>query len=364
MAGPIPAGTAWLPGIKNRKGREMKLISYINFAILIVFIITGCQKQKASLTQEQKLAEFFKKKEVTVLVTDSGLGGLSVAADVAERMKKNHVFQKVNVIFFNAQPHLHSGYNSMKTTEQKVKVFNNALISMNREFKPDVLLIACNTLSVLYDYTDFSKTAPFPVIGIVKTGADLIEREIQKDSASKVIIFATKTTVKQDKHRKQLVADGIAPERIVTQACPHLAGRIERGPQSDTTRALVRKYVDNALSKLDDDKAPLYVSYNCTHYGYVNDVFQKTFKEKGREVRGFLDPNPLLADFMFTRPHINRYPQSTVNVKVVSQPELTPGKIAAIYGLIEPVSAQTAEALMDYEFRPDFFEWESIAKGK
>ena len=342
----------------------MKVIKYMAFAVLVFSWVIGCNKQVAQLTHEQKLAEFFNKKEVTVLVTDSGLGGVSVAADVVERMKKNRVFKKVKVIFFNAQPHLHSGYNSMKTTEQKVKVFNNALISMNKEFKPDILLIACNTLSVLYDYTEFSKTAAFPVIGIVKTGVDLIEQKIKDEPNSKVIIFATKTTVNQGKHKKQLVADGIAPERIVAQACPHLAGRIERGPHSEATKALVRKYVDRALSKLNDDKSPLYVSYNCTHYGYVNDVFQEAFKEKGREVRAFLDPNPLMSDFMFTKPYVNRYPQTEVTVKVVSQPELTPGKIAAIYELIEPVSAQTAEAVMEYKSRPNFFEWESIAKGK
>ena len=345
----------------NRKGCKMKAIKYVAAVFLIPILFISCQKQ---LTQEQKLANFFNKKEVTILVTDSGLGGVSVAADVTERMKKNHVFEKVNVVFFNAQPHLKSGYNSMKTTEQKVGIFNNALIAMNREFKPDLLLIACNTLSVLYDYTDFSKKATFPVLGIVNTGVKLIEQEIAKIPDSRVIIFATKTTVKQGKHKKQLVADGIAGERIIAQACPHLAGRIERGPQSDTTKALIRKYAEKALAKLNDDKSPLYVSYNCTHYGYVNDVFKQVFKEKDREVRAFLDPNPLMADFMFSKEHINRFPQSDVTVKIVSQPELTPGKIAAIYGLIEPFSAQTAEALMDYEFKPDFFEWESIAREK
>lgn len=339
----------------------MRVAKYIALIVLIFILLISCKRQ---LTQEQRLANFFNKKEVTILVTDSGLGGMSVAADVTKRMKKNHVFKKVNIIFFNAQPNLHSGYNSMKSTRQKVKIFNNALVSMNREFKPDILLIACNTLSVLYDYTDFSKMAAFPVLGVVNAGVKLIEQEIKKDPDSKVIIFATKTTVKQGKHKKQLMADGIAEERIITQACPHLAGRIERGPQSDTTKALVRKYVDMALAKLNDDKTPLYVSYNCTHYGYVNDVFQQVFKDKARKVRAFLDPNPLMSDFMFTEEYTGRYPQSEVKVKVVSQPELTPGKIAAIYELIDPVSAEAAEALMDYEFKPDFFEWESIAKEK
>jgi len=339
----------------------MSITKYLWISMALFVLFAACRKEAS---QKQKLAQFFKKKDVTILVTDSGLGGVSIAADVVERMKKFNVFEKVKVIFFNAQPSLHSGYNSMKTTEQKVKVFNNALVAMNKQFKPDLLLIGCNTLSVLYDYTDFSKNATFPVKGIVGTGADLIEQNMEKTADAKVIIFATKTTVKQNKHKKKLMENGIPGDRIITQACPHLAGRIERGPQSDTTKALIGKYVKQALTKLNDDKAPLYVSYNCTHYGYVDPVFEQAFKEKGRAVRAFLDPNPYLADFMFSKERINRYPKTEVTVNIVSKAELTPGKIGAIYGLIAPHSEQTANALLDYKFTPDFFEWKSIVKNK
>jgi len=81
----------------------------------------------------------------------------------------------------------------------------------------------------------------------------------------------------------------------------------------------------------------------------------------GKPVIEFLDPNPLMADFMFTEKTMHRYPQTEISIEVISQPELSPGKLGSIYSLIEPVSPQTAEALLDYQFKPDFFEWESIA---
>ncbi len=327
-------------------------------AILLGFLLFSCIRDKA---KENKLAEFFQKDTVTILVTDSGLGGLSIAADVARRLKEQPVFKSARVIFFNAQMDKHTGYNDMKTTRQKVQIFNNALQAMNREFHPDLLLIACNTLSVLYDQTAFSRQAAFPVKGIVQTGAELIERNLKKVAHSKVIIFATQTTVRQGKHKALLMANGIEGERIVTQACPHLAGSIERGPHSAKTVALVQQYVDSALHVLNDDHSPLFVSYNCTHYGYVDDVFRKAFEEKGRPVEAFLNPNPFMANFLFEQKARPSFKHCDLTVTVVSQPELSPNKIDNISNLIAPISAQTAEALKNYVHRPHFFEWKTIA---
>jgi glutamate racemase len=229
---------------------------------------------------------------------------------------------------------------------------------MEEHFHPDLLLIGCNTLSVLYDYTEFSEITNFPVLGIVGTGVDLINKKIKEDPNSSVIIFATKTTVKQGQHKKGLLKLGIDEDNIYAEACPKLAGRIERGPDSDTTKSLVNIYVKEAIQKYEDTGEPLYVSYNCTHYGYVDTLFKEAFKANGVEVKEFLDPNPLMADFMFTPEYLNRFKNSQVSVRIVSQPELSPGKLGAIYGLIEPISEETAEALMEYEFTPDYFEWE------
>jgi len=339
----------------------MKNVFKYFFSLLIILLLTQCETEAPKKSFDEQLNDFFKKENVKIVVTDSGLGGVSIAADVVDRMKDSGVFKNVEVIFFNAQPHKKSGYNSMKTTEQKVEVFNNALKAMEEHFKPDLLLIGCNTLSVLYDYTEFSKRAKFPVVGIVGTGIDLINQKIKKDPNSKVLIFATKTTVKQGQHKNGLIKKGLNADDIYAEACPKLAGRIERGPDSDTTKSLVNIYVKDAIEKYKVAGEPLYVSYNCTHYGYVDTLFKEAFKANGVEVKEFLDPNPLMADFMFTKEHKNRFKGTNISVRIVSQPELSPGKLGAIYGLIEPISPETAEALMDYEFTPDYFEWESIA---
>lgn len=329
--------------------------------VLIFFLLLGlnsCNVQKTAVqkTENEKLTAFFQKKEVTILVTDSGLGGMSVAAELENRIKDKGVFEKVNVVFFNAQPKPRSGYNSMKTTEEKVRVFNNALFAMQDKLKPDMLLIACNTLSVLYDKTPFSKVANFPVEGVVEAGVDLIENSLKKTADAQVIIFATETTIGQETHKNKLVQSGISDNQIITQACPDLAGRIERNPNSEKTKSLVKQYVEEAVQKIKTQEKPLMVSYNCTHYPYIDTLFKEEFASHNIAVANFLNPNPLMIDFMFDEKHINRFQKTDVSVKVVSQIELLPNKIEAISNLVKPTSLSTSEALKNYKYSSGFFK--------
>jgi len=331
-----------------------KNIKY-TLSLLIVLLWVSCSSKKVSL--EESLTTFFAKEEVTIVVTDSGLGGISVAADVVNRMENSGVFSKVNVIFFNAQPHDDSGYNGMKSLKEKVTVFNNALNAMQEHFDPDLLLIGCNTLSVLYDYTDFSKKVNFPVKGIVDTGVELITQKT-KDSNADVYIFATETTINQGQHKAKLLQLGHEDTSIYTQSCPKLAGIIENNPDSDETKALVNQYVKDAAKDYIKNEKPLYVSYNCTHFGYVDRLFKEAFKTNGIKVADFLNPNELMADFMFTPTYRNRFEKTKVSVRVVSQPKLSEEKLNAIANLIKGTSVKTADALLEYEFTPNYFKWQ------
>ncbi len=238
--------------------------------ILFILLIFNCGQKKDN---EQMSMELFEnKKNATIIVTDSGLGGMSVAADVAARLPQSGVFENAHIVFFNSLFHNRSGYNSLKSEEEKVRIFNLALETMKLKYNPDLLLIACNTLSVLYDKTAFAKKASFPVIGIVETGVDLIAKEFDENPESTVIIFATKTTIGSNSHKNMLVEKGYKAKQIIGQPCRRLAGRIERGPASEETIGLIIKYVNEALKKIEPE-ASIFASLNCTHFGYSMEQF-------------------------------------------------------------------------------------------
>mgnify|MGYP001545667999 CR=1 FL=1 len=223
------------------------------------------------------------KEKLTVVITDSGLGGLSVVADAAVKFQQNPVFREVDLVFANALFSDQGGYNSL-SREEKVKVFSSALQSMADRYSPDIILVACNTLSVLIPDTEFAATSSIPVVGIVENGVEQIREQLQDDPQDRNIIFATQTTVDEATHRNQLVALGIRDEQIVAQSCPQLSLYIEQGYDSMYTEMLIDAYVDEALSYMGETGGFLSVSFNCTHCGYSLQLWTKAVASRGVEV--------------------------------------------------------------------------------
>ena len=112
------------------------------------------------------------KPETTLVVTDSGLGGMSVFAGLVQGLARGSEYSRINLVYVNAWPRQHKGYNHYPDMAARARVFHNALTAM-AGFRPDQILIACNTLSVIYPHTQFSAQTLIPVTGIVeKRGGD------------------------------------------------------------------------------------------------------------------------------------------------------------------------------------------------
>ena len=332
----------------------MKRFAWI-VTILATALFVGSSCREARDRREMIEETLANKADVTILVTDSGLGGLSVAADVAARLPESGVFRSARIVFYNALFH-NSGYNNLKTEAEKVRIFNAVLKAMNRRYQPDLLLIACNTLSVVYDKTPFAQRAPFPAVGIVETGVDLIARELEKQPEASVLVFGTLTTIESNAHRNLLVERGFAADRIIGQACHRLAGAIERGTASEETVGYIRRFVGEALAKLQDPATPVFGSFNCTHYGYTRRQFEEAFAAAGRPGIVLLDPNPLMADFIFQPPYVGRFPRTEVSVEVISKLEITKQERASIGPLLRAVSPLTADAFENYTLDPCLFK--------
>lgn len=295
--------------------------------------------------------------EITIVVTDSGLGGLSVVADLERKLPPARIFKKVNLAFFNALFSNKGGYNSLDSHDKKVRIFNESLYAMEKRYKPDMILIACNTLSVIYEDTDFAKNSKTPVTGIIDAGVELIENQLNKTPDAKVIIFATRTTVDVGRHRKELIQRGILPDRIITQKCHKLAGSIDRGFDSNETSQLVAGFVDEALVKLPSLDSPICVSFNCTHYGYIEPLWRKTFEQRNVKPIAFLNPNYVMTDLFFRPEKINRVEKTELAIEIVSMVEISQNKKDSFSRLMKSLCPQTVEALLNYQHKEDLFQW-------
>jgi glutamate racemase len=295
------------------------------------------------------------KEDVTILITDSGMGGLSVAADLSARLPESGVFRNARVVFYNAQ-FAGTGYNGLDSEEEKALIFGEVLDAMMEQYDPDMILIACNTLSVVYENTEFAKNPPIPVVGIVDTGVDLIADQFQKTPDATAIVFGTLTTIESGVHKDLLVSQGFPEDRIVGQAAHRLAGAIERGPDSEETMTYIRQFVGEALEKVGEPEGPIFGSFNCTHFGFARDQFATAFAEAGYPEVELLDPNPMMSDFLFQPPYLYRHPQTNMTVEVVSKLEFTEQERGAIGPLLRAVSPAAADALDNYTFDPELFQ--------
>ncbi len=320
-------------------------VALLSVALSPISCTDGSSQKTPSASSVDSL---YQRDEITVLITDSGLGGLSVVAAMEQKLRECHPFGAVRLVFANALPDEDRPYNRMANSQEKAAAFSAALAGCQKRYAPDVILIACNTLSVVYDETEFAKTAPIPVVGIVEFGVDMMQRALTEDTKASVVIVGTPTTIESGKHRQLLIDRGIDPLRVVTQGCDMLESEIQADPSSDVVAAMIDMYAVDALEKQSpDNTGRLFVGLCCTHYGYARDVFAGSFAGVfGREVTA-LDPNAAMADFLFRPTLCNRYARTDIQVEVVSRVPVDNEAIASISHVLESTSPAVAQALIN-----------------
>lgn len=302
----------------------------------------------------KSLASLFAKEHVTILITDSGLGGLSIFAEIASRLKTDSIFPAVSLIFYNAWPEQHRGYNKLKDMDERIRVFDRALEGMKR-YHPDIIMVACNTLSTLYDKTAFSRNETIPVIDIVRFGLDMVYEYLSEKTEATAVLLGTVTTIASDVHRLGLIKKGIASDRLVTQPCDQLATQIEKGPDSDVVKQMIDTFMNQAVEKMGPAPSEVVVALFCTHFGYSQTLIKENLENRLKKPVTTLNPNHRMADFLFDASGGGRYEHSPVNLQVVSRIVWDQIKIDAVSKIVEKKSTETARTLKSYEWIPDLF---------
>jgi glutamate racemase len=300
-----------------------------------------------------KMDPFAGKDDISLLITDSGLGGLAVCADIVQNLNLYRSFKNVKLTYFNAWPEQNRGYNRLPDMTERIRVFNRALIGMER-FKPDLIMIACNTLSTMYPRTEFSRRAAMPVIDIIDFGVAMIYQELVSQPDSQVIILGTPTTIEANTHKTGLTAKGISAERVILQACDKLAGEIERNPESGTVREMIDRYVSQAALKAGDRKRPVLAAFCCTHYGYSHVIFKEKLERTFAGPVTILSPNKAMGNCLFPDGRQGMH-DVRVDLEVVSRIILSDEKIASISKILGAISPETADALKHYRHDPELF---------
>jgi glutamate racemase len=191
-------------------------------------------------------------------VFDSGFGGLTVHRALIEALPgRDFVY-------------LGDNRNAPYGTRPPIDVLNLTCAALERLFDEGCTLVvlACNTASTVALRWIQQQWLPVRrredgvarnVIGIV---VPTVEAATCIAQSGAIAVFGTRRTVESDcypieirKRRPDIT--------VVQQACPELAGSIERGLPRAELRALVERYVAELSNKLD--APPECVILGCTH---------------------------------------------------------------------------------------------------
>jgi len=286
------------------------------------------------------------------MITDSGLGGLSVCAGLEQALSHDMQGRGIELLYINATPDDRLGYNSLKTQQERIYLFDRFLMAAYSRYRPDEIAIACNTLSVIYDETDFARQTKLQVKGIVDAGVSLCNSNLAEYPHYKLIIFATETTTEAGTYPRLISADASA---VVAQECPELAHAISNDASGEACKKLLRGYVKEAIGRFHNKPQHVFAFLGCTHYGYQAEIFQSLLKEQGCQCQ-ILNPNDLLVEQLVSTIQSNISIDDTpLSIRFVSRYAIPQAEIDSMESYLKDAAPLTLAALHGQIVVPDLF---------
>lgn len=289
-----------------------------------------------------------------IAITDSGVGGLSVCAALESALARHDLGGGLEVAYLNAALEDDYAYNSMATRREQRLTFDRFLDGVTDAYTPDLLFIACNTLSVMFADPFFSRHDRFPIIGIVDSGVAELRSALARDPDAGVIIFATPITIGGNTYRDRLLDAGVAPGRIVQQACPGLPDAISNDVSGDSAARLLDRFVPEALDGFPARPDRVLAFLGCTHFGYQAARFRAALTSHGVEA-GVIDPNMAAAGTLLDPIVAGGVGPGTAAFEVVSRYRIPDRPRVSLSGYLGDRAPATLAALLDHTLRPDLF---------
>jgi len=221
-----------------------------------------------------------------IAVLDSGVGGLTVVKEIMRQLPRE------KIIYFGDTAR--SPYGPRPAVE--VKMFTRQIVAYLLQFKPKMIVIACNTATAVA-LNDIREMTEIPVVGVIHPGA----RAAIKVTRNGVIgVIGTEGTINSKSYEQAL--ESISPHlEVHSLACPLLVPLVERG-LFDTEE--VRETVYQSLRPLLDTNIDCLI-LGCTHYPFLEHVIQSVVgpditlissaDETAREVSTILYHRDMLA---------------------------------------------------------------------
>ena len=194
-------------------------------------------------------------------IIDSGIGGLTVAKEIARQLPKEAMIYIGDTARCPYGP---------RSTEE-VRLFTWQMIDHLLNEKIKMLIIACNTATAVV-LDEVQKRLPIPVVGVVQPGA-LAALNVTK--TKEIAVIGTEGTVKSGAYPQAITR--IQGEKVTVHslACPTFVPLVEQGRVSaDEAHGVVADTLKPILQKSFDT-----LILGCTHYPLLSSIIQNVVGE-------------------------------------------------------------------------------------
>ncbi len=194
-------------------------------------------------------------------IFDSGLGGLTVARAVMERLPNEAI------VYFGDTARVPYGVKSAETIRRYAVELTEFLLA--QEVK--LLVVACNSMAAVAAEAIAARAGKVPVIEVIGAGA----RAAAKGSRTReVAVIGTLATIDSGAYARRIHA--YAPDvRVHARACPLFVPLVEEGWfDHPVTETVAREYLSPLLVERIDT-----LVLGCTHYPLLKPVLQRVLGE-------------------------------------------------------------------------------------
>jgi glutamate racemase len=213
-----------------------------------------------------------------VLVFDSGLGGLTVFAEIRK------LLDNANLVYAADDAAFPYGARSEADVIQRIEQIMEWLIAGQ---KPDLICIACNTASTIALKPLRNRFPHMPFVGTVPA-----IKPAAKMSRSKMItVLATPATVTRE-YTRELVRDYAADCAVELVGSRRLASLAETYMQGEAVDdQAIATEITPCFKFLDDDRRTDTIVLACTHYPLLSEQFSRLAPWPV----AWIDPAPAIA---------------------------------------------------------------------
>ena len=303
-----------------------------------------------------------------IVITDSGLGGLSVCAQLIHLLKNFSVLENydirksdIKVTYVNAVPSNDKGYNKMSGKKEQIETFEKIISNTVRLISPDIIFVACGTLSVLLNQFSPPSDQSVKIEGIVSIGIQLLLNSLKDNPNAKVIILGTPTTINNKTFQRGLLNNGIPENQIFTQSCPNLANEISNDQKGSKVKKIIQYWVKNSLQQLQGNTADhLILFLGCTHYSYHEKMFKMAYINEGFSKITVLNPNNAAAEklknYVLNNQNVNSKLKKRFLINFLSPYAIPEQEIITLNKHLSPISPETSLALINGKIVPELVD--------